>query len=195
MAPALAERLHELQAEAAAVVAVWRTWGDHAAAARVLDFEGNVRARQPDADDDGVRGARAAVAHAVGDQLGYEQPGAVEHAGRDAAAQTLGDDDPRGAGRARVTWQPHGECPAAVEPPLARARAAALGAQLGVFDLHRRRAATQRRDRLRERVNPQRLRSAERAQLVELRARTDAPRQRRWASVRRGITVLHRAAS
>src|SRR3954468_10000620 len=45
-APALAEGLHELQAEAAAAVEVRGTRDDHAAAPGILDFEPDQRARQ-----------------------------------------------------------------------------------------------------------------------------------------------------
>src|SRR5436309_1150788 len=41
-APAFAQRLHELQAEAAAAVWVWGTRGDHAAAG-ILDFQPRAR--------------------------------------------------------------------------------------------------------------------------------------------------------
>src|SRR3954447_24142823 len=100
--PALLSALHQLETEAAAAVEVRRPRSDYAAAPGILDFEPNHRARQQDADHHGVLAAGAAMEHAVGNQLGDQQLGALENAGRDAVARrSWGDDDPRGAGRAR----------------------------------------------------------------------------------------------
>src|SRR3954451_9102810 len=96
--PALLSALHQLETEAAAAVEVRRPRSDYAAAPGILDFEPNHRARQQDADDHGVLAAGAAMARDVADELGGQQRGALEHAGRDAVARALGDVSGGGGG-------------------------------------------------------------------------------------------------
>src|SRR4051812_18719601 len=68
-APRFAERLDEVQSEAAAALQVGRTWRDRGALAWVFDFDTDNHAGELDAEDQGVVACRAAVKHAVRDEL------------------------------------------------------------------------------------------------------------------------------
>jgi hypothetical protein len=86
-----------------------RSRRDHGGAPTILDLNPDAGLRQADPDDHDPGGGRAAVTHAVGHQLRYHQPRALEHGRRDPVAQTLGDNDPRRAGRAHVHRHLHAE--------------------------------------------------------------------------------------
>ena len=161
---------------------------DGAGAAGILDFQAHHAAGDLDPEDEVRVRRRAAVAHAVGHQLGREQPRLLEHRGCDVTAQFPRDDRAGGRGSLDVGRESLLGHMDALRKGAPAAHPVVVGAEVGVLGLERGGPGAQGGDGLAEGVDHGRLAPAPRPQGVQLGRRAVALRHDRRAAVRRSVS-------